>query len=123
MVFRQTLSVVSFGIVLLAFSAIGTTAFGQSSATRITAAQQSVKEALLDPASARFRYVRAVGSGTSGFVCGEVNAKNRVGGYTGFRRFIVTSNEAAIEDGSSSQRQAGLPELFATAWKSWCGPR
>lgn len=47
---------------------------------------------LIDPESARFRNIRAVDvTRNNGKVehraCGEVNAKNSLGGYTGFRMF------------------------------------
>lgn len=41
-----------------------------------------------DPESARFRDVRAGRDDKSIFVCGLVNAKNGIGGYTGFTPFI-----------------------------------
>lgn len=44
---------------------------------------EAVRERLYDPESARFRGVRAVYAG----YCGEVNAKNRLGGYVGYREF------------------------------------
>ncbi len=44
-----------------------------------------VKEQLKDPDSAKFKNVKV--SSASGYVCGEVNAKNSYGGYTGFTKF------------------------------------
>lgn len=58
--------------------------------TAVTAAaMQAVKANLTDPGSAKFRAVRVYrkASGTKA-VCGEVNAKNRAGGYNGYERFI-----------------------------------
>ncbi len=46
----------------------------------------AVGERLYDPESARFRDVQAVRYG----YCGEVNARNRLGGYVGFRKFWAT---------------------------------
>ena len=45
---------------------------------------------LTDPDSARFRNTRVYEHGLFGgiVVCGEFNAKNRLGGYVGYRRFI-----------------------------------
>jgi hypothetical protein len=52
-------------------------------------AQKAVLKKLRDPESARFRNVRSVGDqGVLGeVICGEVNAKNAMGGYVGFRKF------------------------------------
>jgi hypothetical protein len=52
-------------------------------------AQDVVRGNLRDPESARFREVTRGGEYT---VCGEVNAKNALGGYVGFRRFAVEFN-------------------------------
>jgi len=55
--------------------------------------QKAVARDFLDPASAQFRDTRVVnlfsdnGSRVRVY-CGEVNAKNRLGAYTGFRRFF-----------------------------------
>lgn len=47
-------------------------------------AQEAVRAKLNDPASAQFRNVTQT---VGGPFCGEVNAKNRMGGYVGFRWF------------------------------------
>lgn len=51
-----------------------------------------VRESLIDPASATFRNIRAFDATlTDGsayrYVCGEVNSKNRMGGYAGYSAF------------------------------------
>ncbi|WP_297835062.1 hypothetical protein [Thermomonas sp.] len=46
-----------------------------------------VKQALIDPDSAKFDQVRYISR--SGAVCGGVNSKNRMGGYVGMIAFIV----------------------------------
>lgn len=46
----------------------------------------AIRESLFDPESAIFSNITT----RNDFVCGEVNAKNRWGGYTGKRRFIST---------------------------------
>lgn len=46
------------------------------------------------------------------FMCGEVNAKNSFGGYTGFKRFIVSNKGGPqIDDGHS---------MFDFMWKDKC---
>ncbi len=54
--------------------------------------ESSVREKMIDPESTRFRNIRAYDATlTDGqgyrYVCGEVNSKNRMGGYTGFTAF------------------------------------
>jgi hypothetical protein len=53
-----------------------------------------VRVALVDPESARFQDVRAYPETNGG--CGLVNARNRMGGYTGFTRFIALSGGEVI---------------------------
>lgn len=48
-------------------------------------AEAAVKQRLTDPDSAQFQAVVEKGD----YVCGEVNSKNKAGGYDGFRRFYV----------------------------------
>lgn len=52
------------------------------------AARAWVLENLRDPNSAQFRRV-ATSTRDPNVVCGEVNAKNALGGYSGFRSFHV----------------------------------
>lgn len=52
--------------------------------------RNAVSEQLKDPQSARFQNEREV---RKGLYCGEVNAKNSFGGYTGFQPFIVVDRE------------------------------
>lgn len=91
----------------------------------------AVKAELRDPASARFRNVRTM---ASGITCGEVNAKNAVGGYSGFQKFIVDRRGQAIvgqgmlEDGASLEPAGqGFPEggmlrfmAFDYVWEQHC---
>lgn len=63
--------------------------------TRITDAKERVRQTLSDPDSANFREIFLTEAGT---VCGELNAKNKMGGYAGFRRFIVAGDKIRTED-------------------------
>jgi hypothetical protein len=78
------------------------------------AAMQAVKAKLSDPGSVRFRgvFVRQQASGTKA-VCGEVNAKNKMGGYGGFQRFISAGT------GEFTWLQEEVPD-FADAWNALC---
>jgi len=71
-------------------------------------AREFVLAGLRDPGSAQFRNQTGV--------CGEVNAKNSMGGYTGHRRFIATSEELVIIEG-----EGGLsPSDFQGLWDKAC---
>lgn len=52
----------------------------------IDRAREAVAEQLTDPSSAQFRNEW---SKKDGWVCGEVNSKNAMGGYVGFKRYTV----------------------------------
>jgi hypothetical protein len=54
----------------------------------------AVADQLKDPDSAKFRKVAIV----RGSVCGEINAKNSMGGYVGYKRFMVVDDASAIDD-------------------------
>ncbi|MCA1337367.1 hypothetical protein [Pseudooceanicola marinus] len=62
------------------------------SAAQISQIEDTVTRDFFDPATAQFRDLRAVtvhlADGTTETrVCGEVNGKNRMGGYVGFQGF------------------------------------
>lgn len=80
-------------------------------ARTIVAAERAVRASLKDPDSAQFRDVRANYTEEFGVVaCGRVNAKNDLGGYTGFRRF-VSSGQSVILEGRDN---------IAEAWTEAC---
>lgn len=58
---------------------------------------ERLKNTLKDPDSAKFQNVRVIDQkGGAQVVCGEVNAKNSFGGYTGFQDFYVSLNGVEI---------------------------
>ena len=65
--------------------------------------QEKVKGKLKDPNSAEFRDVFVSKKAGAPFVCGEVNAKNSFGGFTGFQKFIAGGEVVVV----ASQMQAG----------------
>ncbi|WP_037061254.1 hypothetical protein [Pseudoxanthomonas suwonensis] len=80
-------------------------------AETIVAAERAVRGELKDPDAAQFRDVRANYTEEFGVVaCGRVNAKNELGGYTGFRRF-VSSGKSVILEGRDN---------VADAWAGAC---
>ncbi|HEX5126486.1 MAG TPA: hypothetical protein VFW00_07075 [Rhodocyclaceae bacterium] len=68
-------------------------------AKMIAEGQDRIVNRLNDPESARFRNVFISPKGRA--ICGEVNAKNSMGGYVGFRRFISAKDRAGVEDDGS----------------------
>ncbi len=81
----------------------------------VDAGMASVRNALFDVESARWRDVRVVvkdaPNGRLRTLCGEVNAKNRFGGYIGFQRFMASAKfDAAFDD--DSHTFAGLYAFF-----------
>ncbi|AZP72765.1 hypothetical protein EJJ20_29575 [Pseudomonas poae] len=52
-------------------------------------AREEVKRNLFDADSAQFRNEKVYRVGDEVVVCGEVNAKNRAGGYGGFAMYVV----------------------------------
>jgi len=89
----------------------------------IAAAKESVAHDFKDPSSAQFRDVRIVI--TNGeknpkekihAVCGEVNAKNSFGAYTGFKRFVA----AATVDLQSAALGTADPAMVEGLWPKWC---
>lgn len=82
------------------------------------ALQQRVRAHLADPESARFQNLRFFSHSKA--VCGQVNAKNRMGGYVGFTSFVLLPNETIHfrpeEPSSSLSTQAqidGLQKMIA----------
>jgi hypothetical protein len=68
--------------------------------------QASVAALTADPASARFQSVRERGE----HVCGEVNARERQGGYSGYRRFVYARRtKTGIIDPAAQQAGAAAP--------------
>ena len=74
-------------------------------------AQAAVLSTLRDPASARFTYMYV--NLDAGVVCGEVNARNGFGGYTGDKYFMMGDPVGGLvmEDGPAFD-----PEKFGKMW-------
>jgi hypothetical protein len=67
----------------------------------VRTAQAPLLAAVVDPESVRFRKVRMVSDWTPAgtMLCGEMNARNRSGGYEGFLKFVVLGgSEPVIRD-------------------------
>ena len=79
-------------------------------------AEVRMQKALKDPESARFRNITIEDQSSfkpevAGIACGQVNAKNSFGGYTGFKSFMVVGG-IPMEDSSSAS--------FVRLWNKHC---
>jgi hypothetical protein len=79
-------------------------------------AQHQISAVLKDPDSAQFRNITIEDSPTynpdyPGLACGQVNARNSFGGYTGYKYFIVAGGLPMIEDGGNA---------FVRLWDKHC---
>jgi predicted nucleic acid-binding Zn-ribbon protein len=75
-------------------------------------AEDKVKAQLKDPESATFQHETVVRHQNGTAVCGQVNAKNGFGGFTGYTDFIVITT-AVIRSGQNDAR-------FVKAWNKSC---
>ena len=78
-------------------------------------AETAIKNMLKDPESATFSS-ETYNSSYDG-VCGYVNAKNALGGYTGKTRFIVVNQNAVMEEQAQSKQEH---KQFNEAWTKVC---
>jgi hypothetical protein len=75
---------------------------------------------LKDPDSVKFRGLTAyklyeTSSSKADVLCGEVNAKNSYGGYSGFKRFVKVSNSVKlVVPGTSYQFSGGIEDSNST---------
>jgi hypothetical protein len=69
-----------------------------------------VKRSLTDPESAKFRNINK--GSDPGLVCGEVNSKNRLGGYVGFTKFLVAADGTVTIDPQSPTGSETPSELI-----------
>lgn len=113
------------GLALIAFIAIAFIVLGKigsgdsterklaaNNEARIAQAELAMKERLKDPESVQWRDVY-VSRFAEAAVCGQVNARNSFGGYTGFKQFIVVSglNLAFLE---------GEVDGWSKIWIEYC---
>ena len=67
-----------------------------------------------DPDSADFRNFGYYSGGKTPAVCGEVNAKNAFGGFTGYERFVALGEELAYLETDVANGE------FAEVWRTLC---
>jgi hypothetical protein len=69
-------------------------AWSQPLPKEILAAREIIKLELKDPDSVKYKEEMVFGT----VVCGQANAKNSYGGYSGFNRFMVDNEVVIFED-------------------------
>jgi len=74
-------------------------------------ARDNVNARLKDSDSAQFRNQFI---GKAGTPCGEVNAKNSFGGYTGYKRFVASGGGLAVLEDDMA------PDQFEETWRQLC---
>lgn len=116
-------------VILLATAVLalaGCERFSREGDQAIEAAQALLHDGLNDPASAQFRKLNFNPAG--GTVCGEVNAKNRMGGYVGFTPFYVVNGAVRIHpdpnaeffDEFERREHERSLKSFASMWDTLC---
>lgn len=93
----------------------------------ISKAKELVSDELSDPESAKFRRmflsntVNAKGENRV-HLCGEVNAKNKMGGYSGYRKFFADANSAIINPNAEDEESVNgvRQQLFDLVYPRAC---
>ena len=78
----------------------------------VTLAEAAVKSQLFDPNSAQFRNQKGN--------CGEVNSKNKFGGYVGFTRYIYLGSDNTVAIESDSKGSVWTPSIMNDLWEKYC---
>lgn len=102
-------------VLILAIAIFAIFSFGIYAQMTGSAPQETAREYLTgelkDADTAKFRMIRKTSSGA---ICGEVNAKNSFGAYTGYKRFYAIEGYALLErDGSNIALDALCPEQLS----------
>lgn len=92
------------------------TSEGDRISSWIWKSKETVKNRLKDSSSAKFRNVFfCQGQDNKPMVCGEVNAKNSFGAYSGYERFIAAGDVMAVLESDFSSYAE-----FADSWDRFC---
>lgn len=84
-----------------------------AAATMMSVAEARISERMKDPGSVQFRGVAIYTGAGSPVVCGEVNAKNSFGGYSGFQPFLGAGERVVVPSDMA-------PGKFAREWAKMC---
>ena len=111
-------------------------AFAQTTADRIKAfdvekSKQLVADELSDPDSAKFRkmYISQFVNPNNGkitlWLCGELNAKNKMGGYVGYRQFLAFDDMAQINPAAENEKsmEGVQQQMFDLTYPKVCSSK
>ena len=98
-------------------------------AAEVTQAKRLIEDQLNDPASAQYKSIAVatiakdakypIAPGTK-VVCGRVNAKNKIGGYVGFRLFYaVPSSNIVIIQPNAPSKSLSLSDYDKSDWDDY----
>lgn len=76
-------------------------------------AEFALKQRMKDPDAAQFRNERMYTRGDTLVVCGEVNAKNGFGGYTGFKGFVALRGAVVTEEDARTMGAKFVNYMFS----------
>jgi hypothetical protein len=96
----------------------------QAAAAPLAVQRMVVREWLNDPDSAQFRNEQRGPRGKNVW-CGEVNARNRMGGMVGFSRYIAEVSdfpEDKIMNRVSIESDSDTGNAFQGKWRIFCEP-
>ncbi len=100
-------------ILLIMFFAISNaSAQDQVDTPVIKAAKDAISKDMKDPNSTQFRDIKQYKYGTFDVVCGEVNAKNSYGAYTGFKPFVVIDKAPFLQNKDNVEKFVPMQNMF-----------
>ena len=79
---------------------------------------QPLRAILFDPEGAQIRHAAR---GKNGATCGLVNGKNRLGGFVGFKPFVIEHMEAYIVEPTESDARK-IPHGYGEELRKKCSP-
>lgn len=73
---------------------------GSSKAKVLEQVKRNVADSMFDPEAARIKNLKLKPFAEGYIVCGQVNAKNRYGAYTGYKSFVASTSAFQSRDGT-----------------------
>jgi hypothetical protein len=122
-------------IALTLLLALAIPAFASTTADRIKAfnvekAKERVADELSDPDSAKFRklflseFVNPNNGQAGLWLCGEINAKNKMGGYVGYRQFFIKADLDLVQINPAAENEKSMEgvkqQMFDSAYPKVC---
>lgn len=82
---------------------------------QLVAVETVADRVLKDPGSAQYRNVKVF---PSQYACGEVNARNSLGGYTGYADFfvVIVTRDGVNMDPAQSKAYVRAPDMSDAVW-------